>query len=87
MLCTLHVSIIGFASACLNFRSIFSQLTNDPHVQTKYTIKDGYLFRGSRLCILRTYVRDFLVWEMHGGGSIGHHGRGKTQTLDEKRFF
>uniref|UniRef100_A0A2N9GJN6 Integrase catalytic domain-containing protein n=1 Tax=Fagus sylvatica TaxID=28930 RepID=A0A2N9GJN6_FAGSY len=43
-----------------------------------YTIQDGYLFKANKLCIPRTSVRDFLVWELHAGGLVGHFGQDKT---------
>src|SRR5262249_46567285 len=52
-----------------------------------YLLQDDYLFHGQKLCIPRTSVRDFLVWEMHAGGLAGHFGRNKTIELVEYRFY
>jgi hypothetical protein len=48
------------------------------HTIEDYTIQDGYLFKANKLCIPRTSVRDFLVWELHAGGLVGHFGQDKT---------
>lgn len=50
-------------------------------------IQDGYLFQGNRLCIPRSFLRDQIIWELHGGGQSGHFKRGKTITLVEERNY
>ncbi|VVA38897.1 PREDICTED: reverse mRNAase, partial [Prunus dulcis] len=52
-----------------------------------FLLRDGYLFRGTQLCIPRTSLRDFLVWELHAGGLAGHFGKDKTITLVADRFY
>ena len=44
-------------------------------------------FRGKRLCVPRTSIRDFLIWETHAGGLSGHHGVNKTIQALEYQFF
>lgn len=51
-----------------------------------FVIREGSLFRATKLCIPRTSLRDFLVWEMHAGGLAGHYGRDLTLALVEDRF-
>uniref|UniRef100_A0A2N9EPA1 Chromo domain-containing protein n=1 Tax=Fagus sylvatica TaxID=28930 RepID=A0A2N9EPA1_FAGSY len=41
----------------------------------------------NKLCIPRTSVRDFLVWELHAGGLAGHFGRDKTIEEVERQFY
>ncbi|KAJ0495336.1 putative nucleotidyltransferase, Ribonuclease H [Helianthus annuus] len=43
--------------------------------------KDGFLYRGSRLCIPFCSYREALVLECHQGGLAGHFGRDKTLAL------
>src|SRR5262249_13471271 len=75
-------------SRCPDFGPILATLHAGPSREfSDYLLQDGYLFRGDRLCILRTYVRDFLVWELHAGGLVGHFGRDKTIELVERRFY
>ena len=47
-------------------------LDNPLHGTQGFLLKDGFLFKGNRLCIPQTLLRDFLVWEMHAGGITGH---------------
>ena len=35
---------------------------------------DGFLFKGSRLCIPQSSIRELLVREAHSGGLMGHFG-------------
>ena len=44
-------------------------------------IVNTYLFYGSKLCILYTLLRDFLIWELHDGGLAGNLGQDKTIAL------
>ncbi|KAI9165705.1 hypothetical protein LWI28_019113 [Acer negundo] len=82
---SLSITVLGLDrikseySTCLDFGIIFREILDGhrrDHVD--FVIKDGYLFRGSYLCLLRTSLCDFLVWEMHAGGLAGHLGRDKT---------
>lgn len=52
-----------------------------------YMLHDGYVFYWSRLCILKTLARDFLIWDLYAGGIVGHHDRDHTIALVEDRFF
>ena len=45
------------------------------------------MFKANKLCIPRTSVRDFLVWEVHAGGLSGHFGRDKTIEEVERQFY
>lgn len=52
-----------------------------------FIIHDGYLFRGYKLCIPHTSIRDFLIWELHSRGLSGYFGKDKTIPLIEDRFY
>ena len=51
-----------------------------------FVIRESSLFRATKLCIPRTSLRDFLVWEMHAGVLAGHYGRDLTIVLVKDRF-
>lgn len=52
-----------------------------------FVIREGYLFRATKLCIPPTSLRYFRLWEMNAGGLAGHFGRDKTIALVEDRFY
>ena len=49
--------------------------------------QDGYLFRFLMLCIPRTSLRDYLIWELHAGCLAGHFGRENTIDAVESLFY
>ena len=54
---------------------------------SEYVLRDGYLFKGNRLFVPKTSLRDFLIWEIHAGGLAGHFGRNKTILAVEDQFY
>ncbi|KAK8940525.1 hypothetical protein KSP39_PZI010475 [Platanthera zijinensis] len=74
LISTLNVKVIGFErvkceyAECKDFKQIFLTLqANSPHTISEYHIHDGYLFKGTKLCIPDSSLRLFIIWEMHGG--------------------
>ena len=43
-----------------------------------YYNKNGYLMQANKLCIPESSLRLMLLQVSHGGGLMGHFGRGKT---------
>ncbi|KAK8916635.1 hypothetical protein KSP39_PZI023109 [Platanthera zijinensis] len=77
-----------YYTECLDFGEIYSGLSRDPLKPRKdFIISEGYLFYGSRLCVPQTSLWDFLAWDLHAGGAVGHFGRDKTIALVENRFL
>lgn len=73
--------------SCTDLGPMYSDLTHYPPTpHDGYALHDGCLFKGNRLCIPTSDLRDLLVWELHGGGLAGHFGRDKTIELVEDRF-
>ncbi|XP_030950157.1 uncharacterized protein LOC115974080 [Quercus lobata] len=85
LLSVMSTKVIGFEKLqkeyefCPNFGEVYTTLKTE-HLQAvdDFILRDGYLFKANKLCIPRTSVRDFLVWEVHAGGLSGHFGRDKT---------
>ena len=85
LLSVMSVEVTGFErlkeeyESCSEFGEIYLTLKDENHrVINGYHLQDGYLFRDNKLCIPKTSVRDFLIWEIHAGGLSGQFGRNKT---------
>ncbi|GKD51059.1 transposon ty3-I gag-pol polyprotein, partial [Tanacetum coccineum] len=49
--------------------------------------RDGFLFKGHRLCVPVSSSREAIILECHQGALAGHFGRAKTAALVGDRFF
>jgi len=94
LLGSVSTQVIGFDSlkdeyeTCPDFGDIYQTLRLGPSsTHSEYTLQDGYLFQNNRLCIPKTSLREFLIWETHAGGLNGHFGRNKTILAIEDQFF
>ena len=94
LLSMMSTKVIGFEQlrdeyeSCPDFGKVHATLSSAPYPTIKdYTIQDGYLFKANKLCIPCTSVRDFLVWELHAGGLVGHFGQDKTIEEVERQFY
>jgi hypothetical protein len=90
----MSVKVTGFErlkeeyESCSEFGEIYLTLKDENHrVINGYHLQNGYLFRDNKLCIPKTSMRDFLIWEIHVGGLSGHFGRNKTIEEVERQFF
>ena len=74
--------------SCPDFREIYKELKDGVTREVDgFVLHDGYLFIGRKLCIPRTSLREFIVWELHAGGLVGHFGNEKTIEAVEYRFY
>ena len=85
LLSIISIKVTGFErlkddyESCPDFGELYTSLRNASRpVLDDYTLQDGYLFKANKLCISRSSVRDFPVWEIHAGGLAGHFGQDKT---------
>jgi hypothetical protein len=85
LLSVMSVEVTGFDrikeeyESCLEFEEKYLTLKDENHrVINGYHLQDGYLFRDNKLCIPKTFVREFLIWEIHVGGLSGHFGRNQN---------
>ncbi|KAK8923643.1 hypothetical protein KSP39_PZI019202 [Platanthera zijinensis] len=54
---------------------------------TQYVVNEGYLFRGTRLCICEGPLRETLLRELHSSGLGGHVGQSKLLDLASARYY
>lgn len=65
LLHTMSVEVAGFNNlteeylSCPDFGSVYAALLEKQSRSTEFVLQDGFLFRGTKLCIPRTSVRDF----------------------------
>jgi len=53
----------------------------------EFVLHDGYLFLSRKLCIPRTSLREFLIWELHAGGLAGNFENEKTIEAVDYKFY
>jgi len=57
------------------------------HPKENFLIQDGYLFKGTRLCIAKCGTHELLIREVHGGSSVGHFGENKTLIMLRENYY
>jgi len=71
--------------SCPDFGEIYITLRDEPTWEMDgFLLRDRYLFRFCKLCILSTPLRDFLFWKLHAGGLAGQN---KTIEAIEHKFY
>jgi len=90
----MSTEVVGFEKikdtheTCPDFENIYTVLRDSlTHEIDGFLLQDRYLFRSHLLCIPRTSLREFLVWELHAGGLVGHFGQNKIIEAIEYRFY
>ena len=91
MLGILGSKILGFEfikdqyQTCPDFAEMYRLCQSTP--QGLFSIHQGYLFKGNKLCIPKISLRTVLVKEVHEGSIAGHFGIQKTLDMLAKHFF
>jgi hypothetical protein len=71
-----------------DFGPLYTLLSTLPRAtEAEFSLHEGYLFKGTKLCLPQSSLRQLVVQELHSGGLAGHFGRDKTISLVEDHFF
>ncbi|GKB11401.1 putative reverse transcriptase domain-containing protein [Tanacetum coccineum] len=68
-----------------DFAGIWQKSQDKPY--PPFTIQDGFLFKGNRLCIPNCSLRESIIEEAHVGGLAGHFGVTKTLAWLSDHFY
>jgi len=71
-----------------DFESLYLRLSSHPHTtDIVFSISNGFLFKGTQLCLPSSYLREFVITELHSGSLASQFEQDKTLNLVEDRFF
>jgi len=85
LLFPLNACVLGFehVKALYNkdedFRELYAECYK--HHKGDFPIQEGFLFKGTRLCVLRCSTRELLIREVHRGSLNEHYGENKSITM------
>jgi len=91
-----YVLLSVLEAKMLGFHAIQEYYKKDPDFQEvlqgklkgkPYSVQEGYLFRGNKLCVPRGSWRELLVREAHGGALTGHFDLNKTIDILKEHFY
>jgi len=52
-----------------------------------FLVQEGFLFKDTRLCILKCSTRELVIREVHGGSFAGHFGESLTLTMLREHYY
>ena len=68
-----------------DFKGILEKCSN--HAHGLFHIENCFLFKGTRLCILKYGFRELLIQELHGGALAVHFGVEKTYLMLKEHYY
>ena len=66
-----------------NFQPLLRKISKD----SPYTIQEGYLFKGNKLCIPKCSLGELLIEEAHNGALASHFGLNKMIDILKEHFY
>jgi len=68
-----------------DFRKLYVVFSKHP--KGDFLIQEGFLFKGTRLCVPKYSTRELLIREVHRGSLAGHYGENKTITMLREHYY
>nr|XP_048324643.1 uncharacterized protein LOC125420995 [Ziziphus jujuba var. spinosa] len=94
LLTSMAIQVVGYESlkrdytSCKDFSLIHATLASGQLGEyPSFLLHDDYLFKGTKLCLPNTSLREQVIWELHGGGATDNFGRDKTIAMVEDQFY
>ena len=91
LLFQLDACILGFEDLKVlydndeDFRALYAEYSKHP--KGDFHVLEGFLFKGTRLCIPRCSTRELLIREVHGGSLVGHYRENKTVIMLREYYY
>ncbi|XP_074303710.1 uncharacterized protein LOC141638206 [Silene latifolia] len=89
-----HCLLVELDARLLGFEHIKELYKADPAFAKEvieptglYTMQDGFLFKGNRLCIPQGSIQELIIREAHGGALAGHFGSNKIYDIVSEHFY
>jgi len=68
-----------------DFKETYEKFTD--HAHGFFHLDNGFLLKGTRLCMPKCGFRELLIQELHGGALDGHFGIQKTCTMLKEHYY
>ena len=93
-----HLLLFQLNSCILGFEHLKSLYQDDDDFgelfrvcQTRpkedFLVQEGFLFKGSQLCVPKCGTRELVIREIHGGSLAGHFGEDKTYSMAKEHYY
>ena len=91
LLSTLESKVLGFE----HIKGLYEKDEDFKEIRQKcsllthglFYMENGFLFKGTRLCIPKNGLRELLIQELHGGALAGHFGIKKTCSMLKEHYY
>ncbi|XP_074277528.1 uncharacterized protein LOC141601157 [Silene latifolia] len=89
-----HCFLVALDARLLGFEHLKELYKDDPDFSNElispinlFSVQEGYLFKGNKLCVPKSSIRELLVREAHGGALAGHFGVNTTYDILGEHFY
>jgi len=89
LLLVLEAKVLGFHSikALYHEDEGFKEVVENPSNFGSFTLQDGFLFKGNKLYIPKSPLRDLIIKKAHGGDLAIHFGINRTLEILKDHFY